>query len=273
MTNEADARAKTSEQPVLELVGVTAGYRRLVALEAVDLAIYPRDYLAILGPNGGGKSTLLKVLLGLIEPWQGEVRSRLPHGRRRLGYVPQFSTFEPEVPLSVADVVLMGRIACRGLFSRYRAEDRRIAHEALAAVGLADKAKVLAGELSGGQVQRLLVARALAGEPEALLLDEPMASLDADSRQVVRRILLELSGRMPVVLVTHDPAAVAGEVRHIACVNRRLTYHGDELTTEVLEETYGCPVELISHGVPHRVLANHPEASHTHTHDPGHVHG
>ncbi|MCH9650480.1 MAG: ATP-binding cassette domain-containing protein [Deltaproteobacteria bacterium] len=264
----------TDLEPLIELQQVSAGYDGVEALSEVDLAIYPGDYLAIIGPNGGGKTTLLKVLLGLLEPSRGVVTSRLPHGRGRMGYVPQFSTLESQIPLRVEEVALMGRLSLRGLWRRYRQEDREAAQAALAAVRLDHLAKRSAGELSGGQLQRLLLARALAGEPEALLLDEPMASLDAESRQVVRGLLQEVRERMPIVLVTHDPAAVAREVRNIACMNRRLSYHaGGELTSEALEETYGCPVELLAHGVPHRVLGahshRHGDGSHSHSHGDG----
>ncbi len=248
----------TDSAPLLELRDVSAGYGAVEAVTEVNLSVYPGDYLAIIGPNGGGKTTLLKVMLGLLPPRQGRVIHHLPHGRRRLGYVPQFSTLESNIPLRVEEVALMGRLAIRGRWRWYRREDYEAARQALEAVGLEDLRLRPASELSGGQVQRLLLARALAGEPEALLLDEPMASLDAESRRVVRGLLEELRERMPIVLVTHDPAAVAREVKNIACMNRRLTYHaGAELSAEALQEAYGCPVELIAHGVPHRVLEPH----------------
>ncbi|MDY7094949.1 MAG: metal ABC transporter ATP-binding protein [Acidobacteriota bacterium] len=278
MTEGSPAAAPAAATgPALELRGITAGYNGGPAvLENVQLEIGSREYLAIIGPNGGGKTTLLRVLLGLVEPRRGSVVSHLPHGRKRLGYVPQYSTFEAGVPLRVEEVVLMGRISRRGLGRRYRREDREAARRALEAVHLEDRAQEPATELSGGQIQRVLIARALAGEPEAMLLDEPLASLDVESRRVVRELLLELHRTMPVVLVTHDPAAVAQEVQSIACVNRSLTYHGSgELTSEVLEETYGCPVDLIAHGVPHRVLAPHSHEGSTSGHVPahGHAHG
>jgi len=242
----------------IEVRGVSFGYGRETILREVSLKVAAHDYLIVIGPNGGGKTTLLKVILGLLKPGRGEIVYHLPHGRERLGYVPQYSTFEPGFPLRVEEVALMGRLGLRGMGRRFRTEDREAAHRALAEVRLDDLARQMVGELSGGQTQRLLLARALASEPEAMILDEPMASLDAESREVVRGVLGELRHRMPVVVVTHDPAAVASDVEHIACLNRRLTYHGSsELTSDVLEETYGCPVELIAHGVPHRVLAPH----------------
>lgn len=258
---EGGTAGAAAERPVIEVRGLTAGYRREAILDAVDLTVYEGDFLVILGPNGGGKTTLLKVLLGVLAPWRGSVAYHLPHGGRRLGYVPQFSTFEPGFPLRVEEVALMGRLALRPPGRRYRSADREAARAALDEVRLGHRARAPVGELSGGQVQRLLLARALAGEPEALLLDEPMASLDAESREVVRGLLLELRRRMPIVLVTHDPTAVAPDIRHIACLNRRLTYHGaGEVPVTALEEAYGCPVEMIAHGVPHRVLAPHGSA-------------
>ncbi|MEM9292554.1 MAG: metal ABC transporter ATP-binding protein [Acidobacteriota bacterium] len=256
MSSEASPSAV---EPVLSLDGVWVRYGREAVLEDVSLDVFPDDYLVVIGPNGGGKSTLLKVLLGLVTPYRGEVQHRLPHGGARLGYVPQFSSFDSQFPLRVEDVVLMGRLCSRrGWLRRYRREDRQSVAQALSLVGLESKARDPVAALSGGEAQRVLMARALVGEPEALLLDEPMASLDADSRRIVREVLVEVKQRMPVVLVTHDPVAVAHEVRNIACVNRSLTYHpSGELTAEVLEEAYGCPVELLSHGMPHRVLADH----------------
>ena len=202
--NEPSTRPEpTAEAPALALRGVTAGYDGTPVLEDVDLAIGPRDYLAILGPNGGGKTTLLRVFLGLVEPWRGQVISNLPHGRRRLGYVPQYSSFEPGVPLRVEDVALMGRLARRGLGRRYRPEDLEAARRGLAAVRLEHRAHDLASDLSGGQIQRLLIARALAGEPEVLILDEPTSALDAHTETVVRDSLNSLRGRMTVLVIAH----------------------------------------------------------------------
>jgi zinc transport system ATP-binding protein len=250
----------TTEKPLISVRDLTFGYGREVVLDSVDLAIHPRDFLAIIGPNGGGKTTLLKVILGLLRPWSGEVVYHLSGGRGngRLGYVPQFSTFDKSFPLRVEDVVLMGRLGARGILRRYTREDRAAAAGALEKLGLADLARDHVAEISGGQLQRVLIARALASEPDVLFLDEPTASIDAESRTTLRGLLEELNTRIPVVVVTHDVTSIAPMVQRIACINRRLFYHGGpELSHEVLEEVYGCPVELVTHGVPHRVLHSH----------------
>ncbi len=241
---------------MIELRQVTFGYDAEPALRDVDLILGAQDYLAIIGPNGGGKTTLLKLMLGLLEPWKGQVVNRLHPGR--MGYVPQFSTFDKTFPLRVAEVVVMGRLGRRGWLSRYNLTDHQAAFRAMDRLGLTELAQVPVGELSGGQLQRLLIARALACEPEVLFLDEPTASIDRESRERLSDVLNELNQRIPIVVVTHDVTAVASAVKQVACVNRSLYYHSQgELTAHALEEVYGCAVDLLAHGVPHRVLQIH----------------
>jgi zinc transport system ATP-binding protein len=251
------------ETPLVSVRHLTFGYGKEVVLDHVDLEIQRRDFLAIIGPNGGGKTTLLKVMLGLLRPWSGEVVYHLPPDggrapRGRLGYVPQFSTFDKDFPLRVSDMVLMGRLGHRGLLRSYSRADRAAADEALDRLGLRGVARAHVSEISGGQLQRVLIARALVSSPEILFLDEPTASIDAESRETLSGLLSELNRTIPIVVVTHDVTSIATLVNRIACINRRLFYHGDpELSQEVMEEVYGCPVELVSHGVPHRVLHHH----------------
>ncbi len=248
-------------EPLVEVRDVTFGYGREVVLDRVSLAIQPRDFLAIIGPNGGGKTTLLKAILGLVRPWSGEVIYHLPSGndpRGRLGYVPQFSTFDRDFPLRIFDMVLMGRLGGRRLLRPYSREDRAAAGETIDRLGLSAVARSHVAEVSGGQLQRALIARSLVSDPEILFLDEPTASIDAESRETLRGLLEELNRSIPIVVVTHDVTSLASMVRRIACINRKLFYHGDpELSREVMEEVYGCPVELVTHGVPHRVLHDH----------------
>ncbi|HXU29905.1 MAG TPA: metal ABC transporter ATP-binding protein [Thermoanaerobaculia bacterium] len=242
--------------PLIEVRDVSFGYGAELVLESVNLSIYPRDYLAILGPNGGGKTTLIKLLLGLLAPRSGSIVDRLPDRPGKLGYVPQFSTFDRGFPLRVLEVVRMGRISRRGLLGPYNRDDQRAAEAMLERLHLGALARRPIRELSGGQMQRVLIARALVSAPAILFLDEPTASIDAESRETLRTLLLELNRTIPIVVVTHDPTSIASAVRHVACVNRGLHYH-HELTNEALEEAYGCPVELLGHGVPHRVLHSH----------------
>lgn len=253
-------------EPLIEVEGVTFGYDREPILDAVSLTIRRGDFLAVLGPNGGGKTTLVKVILGLLAPWSGKVHRRLSPRRGAIGYVPQFAGFEKHFPLRVADVVRTGRLGVRGPLRRYNAADRAAVAAALDRFGLAAQALHPVGELSGGQLQRALIARAMVSEPELLILDEPLASVDAEYREVLVKTLVEIHRTVPVVVVTHDLTPFAGGVQQIACINRKLYYHPQgELTAEMLEEAYGCPVELIAHGVPHRVLAEH---GHAHGHGP-----
>jgi zinc transport system ATP-binding protein len=246
---------------LVEVRDVTFGYGREVVLDHVSLTIEPRDFLAVIGPNGGGKTTLLKAILGLVHPWSGEVLFRLPSGsdpRGRLGYVPQFSTFDRDFPLRIDEMVLMGRLGRRSVLRPYSREDRAAAGRAIERLGLAGVARSHASEVSGGQLQRALIARALVSEPEILFLDEPTASIDAESRETLRELLEDLNRAIPIVVVTHDVTSLAPMVQRIACINRKLFYHGGpELSLEVMEEVYGCPVELVTHGVPHRVLHDH----------------
>lgn len=247
--------------PVIEVAGLWAGYDGEEVLRDVDLTLYPRDFLGLIGPNGGGKTTLLKVMLGLVQPSRGTVRvlgRPVRESRHRIGYVPQAIDFDKAFPIRACDVVRMGRLHRRGLLRGLKSEDARAVDEALAAVELSDVRAEPFGSLSGGQRQRVLVARALAVEPEILLLDEPTASVDTRVRTSIFELLHRLNERMTILMVTHDTAAVSTYVKTVGCLNRTLHYHGShELTQAMMEETYQCPVELIAHGVPHRVLAGH----------------
>lgn len=253
--------AGAASDPVLDLRNVSFAYRGQPVLEEVTLEVAAGDYLAILGPNGSGKTTLMKTILGLVHPQEGEVRvlGTDPAGARgRVGYVPQSVSFDLDFPIRVLDVVMMGRLADRPLGARLGPEDRTAALEALERVELADLAGRPIGALSGGQLQRVLIARALALRPSLLLLDEPHAGLDERIGRSVWELLEELSPSVTIVLVSHDIGAISRYVRSVACLNRRLHAHPTrDLTPEILEATYGCPVELLAHGHPHRVLGPH----------------
>ncbi len=267
-----------SSSPVIELSDIWLSYHDVPVLESVDLSLARDDYVAILGPNGSGKTTLLKIMLGLIEPDRGTVKvlgGSPQSARGRVGYVPQRFNFDLGFPITVSELVLMGRLHVRGPGRRFRREDHDQAASMLERVDLGKLGHRQIGTLSGGQLQRALIARALAASPELLLMDEPTASLDERIGRSLWELLEELSHEMTVVIVSHDVGAISRYVRSVACLNVRMHYHkSKELTAEVLEATYGCPVDLLAHGHPHRVLDSHghehPHAGHAATDDEGH---
>jgi zinc transport system ATP-binding protein len=232
-------------------------------LESINLELMAGDFLGLIGPNGGGKSTLLKVMLGLIKADRGEIKifGLLPAAARsRVGYMPQKTVFDQSFPVKVLDVVLMGRYSRTGLLHRYGSQDRKAALGALKAVGMDDRAEREIGALSGGEQQRVFVARSLVSDPELLLLDEPTAGVDSAQQTDFYDLLCHLNRDLgiAIVLVSHDVTAISKYVSKIACLNQRLYYHGSkELSNEDIEKAYGCPVEMIAHGTPHRVLREH----------------
>ena len=232
-------------------------------LEDINLQLEPSDFLGLIGPNGGGKSTLLKVMLGLIKPDRGEIRifGLTPEAARgRVGYMPQKTMFDQSFPVKVQDVVLMGRYSRTGLFHRYGPKDLSAARRALEAVKMDDRAEREIGALSGGEQQRVFVARSLVSDPELLLLDEPTAGVDSAQQTEFYDLLSHLNHELgiAIVLVSHDVTAISKYVSKIACLNQRLYYHGSkEITNDDIEKAYGCPVEMIAHGTPHRVLREH----------------
>ena len=230
-------------------------------LEEINLAIHQHDFIGIIGPNGGGKTTLLKVILGLIKPDSGKIRvfGHPPEkSRKHIGYVSQYKAFDRDFPISVRDVVLMGRMGLYEMFKRYSEKDKKLAEHALKTVEMLNYRDRQIGTLSGGQQQRVLIARALVSNPELLLLDEPTAGVDASAQREFYELLKKLNEKTTIVLVSHDLTAVSVYVDKIACLNRKLFYHNSkEIRPEDIEATYQCPIELIAHGVPHRVLKEH----------------
>jgi zinc transport system ATP-binding protein len=247
----------------VELEGVWFSYGRVPVLEDVHLTVRRGAFLGVIGPNGAGKTTLLKLVLGLLEPDRGRVRvlgGSPSAARGRVGYVPQFARFDPEFPVRVRDVVLMGRLGDARPLLGHGDEARASARRALEWMELEELGDRHVGELSGGQLQRTLIARALAMEPEVLLLDEPTASVDTRIGGNLYGMLEELSEHMTVILVSHDVGVISREVESVACLNRRLWYHGSEdVTPEVLEAAYGGRVEMVTHGEGHRILRDHGE--------------
>lgn len=237
-------------------------YGQTPALSDVCLDVKEGEYLGIIGPNGGGKSTLLKTILGLIPVFDGSIKlyGNTPQkSRHYVGYVPQLSSVDKQFPITLFEVVLSGCLKPKlSFFAHYSDNDRRLAYDLIERVGLSNLADRQVSQLSGGEFQKMLIARALAIKPRLLLLDEPTASVDVVSRDQIYSLLEKLNKEMTIILVTHDLLAVSSKVSRLACLNKTLIYHGEPyMDDKVVKSLYGCPVDLIAHGVPHRVLKEH----------------
>ncbi|MHB8769540.1 MAG: metal ABC transporter ATP-binding protein [Syntrophales bacterium] len=244
-------------EPLIAIEHVTYGYEQRPVVEDVSLRIAPEDFILLIGPNGGGKTTLLKLILGIISPWSGTIRFR-GDAKGRLGYVPQFANFNRTFPISVLDMVLTGCLNGENYLRPPRKADREKAAAILATLGLFDRKGANISDLSGGQLQRVLIARALVSDPLILFLDEPTTSMDASSQSGLLELIDGLRAHMAIVVVTHDPTPYAHHYLHIACLNRELHYHErGELDSPTLEKVYGCPVEILGHGIPHTLLPQH----------------
>ncbi len=240
--------------PVISFQDVSFSYNGQTVLEQVTFNVEERDLICIVGPNGGGKTTLLKLMLGLIKPDTGVVLvNGEPPGnsRRRIGYMPQYVHHDPQFPVTVMDIVLMGRLGQSGLhgFFGWRTKtDRASALDALRRVGMEGYRDHPISELSGGQRQRVLIARALASEPELLLLDEPTANVDALAESRFIEILKELNLRMTILMVSHDLGFVSDVVERVICVNQRVHLHPtSEVTDEMIRNIYGADIRLVRH--------------------------
>jgi len=247
---------------VIQIEDLRVQYDGITILEDINLSVNKGAFLGIIGPNGGGKTTLLKTIMGLVHPSHGQITvlGQSPEkARHKIGYVPQHNLFDRSFPVNVLDTVLIGRSGMTGLLHRYSKEDKQRALEALDTVGMLSHKEQQIGKLSGGEQQRVFIARALVGYPELLLLDEPTASIDSSIQTEFYELLVSLKRDMTIIMISHDISAISIYVDTIACLNRQLFYHGSgELEAEVLEATYKCPVQVIAHGtIPHRVLKEH----------------
>jgi zinc transport system ATP-binding protein len=248
-------------EAVIKVEHLWAGYEDEIVLEDINLTVQEGDFIGLIGPNGGGKTTLMRVLLGDVQPVRGTVAilGETPaKGRQRIGYVPQLIEFDRAFPISVFDVAQMGRLSYRKPLRKFTREDEDITMASLESVGLADLRSRSIGDLSGGQRQRVLIARALATEPRIMLLDEPTSSIDPEVSSNIYELLQKLNEKLTILLISHDMNAITSYVKTIGCVSRKLFYHGEKaVTAEMLEAAYECPIDLIAHGLPHRHLHEH----------------
>jgi zinc transport system ATP-binding protein len=239
-----------SDIAAIKFENVTFGYTDVPVVEDVNFTIRKGEFISVVGPNGGGKTTLLKMILGLIKPDRGKIliMGKSPGSmRKKIGYLPQSLQYDPQFPITVMDIVMMGRLGNRWGWP-YTNADRSAALKAINTLGIESLAKRSLSEISGGQRQRVLIARTLACEPEILLLDEPTANVDADVEKVLYDFLQNLDERLTVVMVSHDLAFVMKNVKCVICVNKKVVRHPTgEVTPEAIESLYKGEIRIVRH--------------------------
>ena len=260
--------------PIIEIKNLSAGYDNRTVLHDINLTIYERDFLGIIGPNGGGKTTLIKCILGLLKPTTGEIlyhscppspseiancQLSTVNCQLSMGYLPQYSSIDRKFPITVEEVILSGLSSKKPLASRFTARHREKASAVIARMGLEGMEQRAIGALSGGQLQRALLGRAIISDPQVVILDEPSTYIDKRFEARLYELLAEINKDCAIILVSHDIGTVLQQVKSIACVNETLDYHPDTgVTEEWLESNFNCPIELLGHGtLPHRILKEH----------------
>ncbi len=222
-----------------------------LTLDNVHWQVQAGEFIALVGPNGGGKSTLLKIILGLLKPQQGQVRvlgAAVEKGRAHIGYVPQFADFSRDYPISVEETVLLGRLGKTRTWLGYNRQDHAIAQRVMQETYVAELSRRRLNTLSGGQLQRVLIARALACEPEILILDEPTANIDMRTEEDIFDLLKTFNQRMTIIVVSHDIGFISSYVQRVACLNKTLIcHHTDALNGELIQEVYDRHVRSIHH--------------------------
>lgn len=256
--------------PIIEIKDLNVGYENKPnVLTDVSLKVFERDFLGIIGPNGGGKTTLLRSILGFLQPESGSV-SFYDEGKKvshiNIGYLPQINHIDKKFPIKVRDVILSGLTLRGKVFKRYSSEDKLRVGPIAEKMGVDNLLNRAVGELSGGQLQRVLLGRAIIDNPKLLILDEPSSYVDKLFETNFYKLLGDINKDMAIVLVSHDVGTIISLVKNIACVNQTLHYHcGSDISQEWLNGAYdSCPIEILGHGdLPHRVLMKH---DHNHNH-------
>ncbi|MEA4918789.1 ABC transporter ATP-binding protein [Proteiniphilum sp.] len=264
---------------LIDIQDLTVGYENKPnVLKDVNLSIYQDDFLGIIGPNGGGKTTLLRTILGLIKAQSGSV-TFYDKGEKtsslNIGYLPQINRIDKKFPISVSEVILSGLTPGTNIFKRYSSEERKKVKEVAARLGIEELLSRAIGELSGGQLQRVLLGRAIVDNPKLIILDEPSTYVDKLFETNFYKLLGDINKDIAIVLVSHDVGTIISLVKNIACVNQGLHYHpGSNISQEWLLNAYeSCPIEILGHGsLPHRVLMEHDHLEHDHTEGCAHTH-
>lgn len=240
-----------NQDRVIEIKNLSFRYDRDLILNDVSLSVNRGEFFGIVGPNGGGKTTLLKIILGFLQPQAGTVKVLGKTPRQAIsgiGYVPQHAAFDLEFPISVREVVLMGLMGESPRFGRFRTEDKEKADRILTKVDMIDFINRRFGDLSGGQRQRALIARALAGNPQLLIMDEPTSNVDSWSQKQIFDLLSVINKECTIIVVSHDLRIVPVYVTRVACMNHTLVIHPThELSSETLETMYYAPTRIVDH--------------------------
>lgn len=238
-------------EPIISIDNVSFSYSSVPVVRDINLAINDGEFLGVIGPNAGGKSTLLKLILGLLSPDAGEITvfgKNPDKGRSRIGYVPQYPAFTRDFPINVCDAVLLGRLGETRWYGGYTQEDREIAINVLKAIEIDTIQHQTIDSLSGGQLQRVLIARALASKPDILILDEPTANIDVRAEEDIFALLKQYNDHMTIIVVSHDIGFISAYVDRVACLNQTMLCHTtSEISGKTIEELYGAPVRMIQH--------------------------
>lgn len=241
---------------LLQITDMSAGYDSKTVLSGVNLTVNSQDFIGVIGPNGGGKTTFIKALLGIIKPISGTIdfidKSLI------IGYLPQSKTIDKSFPISVIDTILSGLMHQKGIMGRYTKADRAKAADLMRTCGVEHLSANHIGALSGGQLQRVLLCRALMSDPSLLVLDEPTTYIDNQFEKELYALLKRLNERIAIIMVSHDLGTICSHVKSIACVNGSFHYHPSNVITKHHLELYDCPIQLVNHGnVPHTILHKH----------------
>lgn len=245
-------------QKLIELKNICAKYDEKAILENINLEVFDNDFIGVVGPNGGGKTTLLRVILGLLKPQKGEIIIKNVENKSFFGYLPQYNNFDSSFPITIREVILSGLMSEKKLYKRYTIKDKEKANKLIELTGLSEFKNSNIGDISGGQMQRALLCRAIISSPKVLILDEPITYVDSNFENELYQILDDLNKKMAIIMVSHDLGMISSHVKSIACINKELHYHDSNMITIEQLNSYGCPIDLITHGkVPHRVLPKH----------------
>lgn len=236
---------------IITLENVSFAYGKIPVLDNVSLTVQRGEFMGVVGPNGGGKSTLLKIILGLLKPQQGRVSvlGKSPEkGRKAIGYVPQYTTFKREFPITVEETVLLGLLGKTKPWFGYSAAELALAQQAMREAQIIDLQARQLGTLSGGQFQRVLIARSLVADPEIIILDEPTANIDLRVEENIFDLLKRLNERATIIVVSHDVGFISEYVNRVACLNKTLVCHETSaISGDMIEAIYGEPVHMIKH--------------------------